>query len=530
MAAFAQGRAQALAAQFQQAELADGAELHASAVGAQGVAQARFHFTAVLALLHVDEVDDDEAAQVAQTALAGDFIGRFQVGARGGFFDVGAARGAGRVHVHRHQGFGVVDHDGAARRQVHGAAEGRFDLVLNLEAAEQRRVVAVTLDAVRRVRHHVGHELLGLFVDVVRVDQDFTHIRMEIVADGADHEAALLIDQVSAFAALGGIVNRRPELEQVVQVPLQFRRSAANAGGARDQAHALGVVQALEVLFELFAVFTLDAAADATTPWVVGHQNHIAAGQRNEGGERCALVAALFLFHLHQQRLAFADDVIDARGARVGAFFEEAAGNFLEGQEAVAFFAVIHKAGFEAGLDAGHNGLVDVAFALFAAFDFGFKVDQFLAIDNGQATLFGLRRIDEHAFHRFIHSSSVSAKACASADRCRAVEGTGRERNRPGRRSNQSFGRRRRVALARALHPAGSRAAGAPPGPAQRQRPAQHCSKLAVWSGRRLKTEAGWGSGMRVGWRVGREALLAGQRRRKPCWGCRAAGNKGLAA
>jgi hypothetical protein len=59
------------------------------------------------------------------------------------------------------QRLGVVDHDGAAAGQVHRAAEGRLDLVLDLEAAEQRRVVAVALHAIGRLRHHVVHELLA---------------------------------------------------------------------------------------------------------------------------------------------------------------------------------------------------------------------------------------------------------------------------------------------------------------------------------------------------------------------------------
>jgi hypothetical protein len=145
--AFGQRRAQALAAHFHQAELADRAELHAGAVLPQRVAQAVFHFAAVLRLFHVDEVDDDQAAQVAQAHLAGHFVGGFQVGAGGGFLDVAALDGAGRVDVDRDQRFGVVDHDGAAGRQLHFAGVGRFDLVLDLEAAEQRRVVAVALHA-----------------------------------------------------------------------------------------------------------------------------------------------------------------------------------------------------------------------------------------------------------------------------------------------------------------------------------------------------------------------------------------------
>jgi hypothetical protein len=74
------------------------------------------------------------------------------------------------------QRFGVVDHDGAAAGQLHRAGVGRLDLVLDLEAAEQRCVVAVALDAGRVLGHHVRHELLGLFVHVVGVDQDVADV------------------------------------------------------------------------------------------------------------------------------------------------------------------------------------------------------------------------------------------------------------------------------------------------------------------------------------------------------------------
>ncbi len=307
---------EALAAHFHEAELADGAELHAGAVLPQRVAQAVFDFAAVLAFFHVDEVDDDQAAEVAQAHLAGHFVGGFQVGAGGGFFDVAALDGAGRVDVHADQRFGVVDHDGAARGQRDGAGVGRFDLVLDLEAAEQRRVVAVALDAGRVLRHHVGHELLGLVVDVVGVDEDVTDVVVEVVTDRADHQAGFLVDQEGTLAALGRAVNGAPQLEQVVQVPLQFGGAAADAGGARDDGHAVGVFQLVHVLLELGPVLALDAAAHATAARVVGHQHHVAAGQRDKGGQRRALVAALFLLDLDQQFLAFLDDVVDARLAR----------------------------------------------------------------------------------------------------------------------------------------------------------------------------------------------------------------------
>ena len=417
VAAFAQRGAQALAAEFQQAELADGAELHPGAVEAQRVPQARLHLAAVLALLHVDEVDHDQAAQVAQPHLAGDFVGRFQVGAGGGFFDVAAAGGAGRVDVDGHQRFGVVDDDGAARRQVHRAAEGRLDLVLDLEAAEQRRVVTVALHAICRLRHHVVHELLRLIVDVVGVDQDLADVGGEVVADRADHQRRLLVDQERTLARLRSAVDGGPQLEHVVQVPLQLGGRAADARGAGDQAHALGVFQLLEVLLQLFAVFTLDAAADATAARVVGHQHQVAAGQRDEGGECGALVAALFLFHLNQQFLAFLDDLVDAGVLDVRAFLEIRAGDFLERQKTVAIFAVIDETGFQRRLDAGDDGLVDIALALFAPFKLGFEVEQFLPVDDRQTPLFRLRGVDQHALH--VHSKrDTSPSARKATHRC----------------------------------------------------------------------------------------------------------------
>ena len=77
----------------------------------------------------------------------------------------------------------------------------------------------------------------------------------------------------------------------------------------------------------------------------------------------------------------------------------------------MAVFAVVDETGFERGLDAGHDRLVDVALALFAAFDLGLEVHQLLAVDDRQAALFGLRRVDQHAFH--VHSFARRRRAGA---------------------------------------------------------------------------------------------------------------------
>ncbi len=230
--------------------------------------------------------------------------------------DVAALGGARRVDVDRDQRFGVVDHDRAARGQRHLPRVRGLDLVLDLEAREERDVVLVELDAVHVGRHHVAHELLRLLVDRFRVDQELADVRVEVVADRADDEARLLVDQVGAGLHLRGVLDRVPELHEVIHVPLQLFGGAADARGAGDDAHALRHVEAVDGVAQLVALLAFDAARDAAAARIVRHQDEIASRERDVGGEGCALVAALVLVDLDDQLLAFLELVLDPRACR----------------------------------------------------------------------------------------------------------------------------------------------------------------------------------------------------------------------
>ena len=397
--AFRQRRTQALARQFHQAEARDLAHLDAGAVVMQGVLEALLDFALVLGHFHVDEVDHDQAAQVAQAQLAGHFVGRFAVGVEGGGLDVRAARGARRVDVDGDQGFGVVDDDRAARRQRHGARVGGLDLVFDLEAREQRHVVAVAFYTMRHVRHHVRHELLRLVENLVGVDQDFADVRLEVVTDCADHQRAFLVDQEGTGRRLAGAFDRAPQLHQVVQVPLQFFDGAADAGGAGDHRHALRQVELVHGFAQFLALLAFDTARHAAAARVVRHQDQVAAGQRDEGGQCGALVAALFLLDLDHDFLAFLEGFLDRAVTHVDAIAEIGTSNFFEGEETVAVFAVGDEAGFEGGFDAGDDTLVDIGLALLATGGLDIDVDQFLAVDNRYAQLLLLRSVKQHSFH-----------------------------------------------------------------------------------------------------------------------------------
>ena len=61
-----------------------------------GLLEGLFHLRVVLAVHHVDEVDDDEPPEVAQAELAGDLLRRLHVRLEGGFLDVPLAGSPGR--------------------------------------------------------------------------------------------------------------------------------------------------------------------------------------------------------------------------------------------------------------------------------------------------------------------------------------------------------------------------------------------------------------------------------------------------
>src|SRR5690606_3133079 len=136
---------------------------------------------------------------------------------------------------------------------------------------------------------------------------------------------------------------------------------------------------------------------------------HVAPGQRNEGGQRGALVAAFFLVHLDDDFLAFAQQFLEAGLVRVDPGLEVVAGDFLQRQEAVALAAVFDEGGLERGLEPGDAALVDVGLLLFLRRLLDVDVLRGLAIDDRDPQFFRLRRVDEHSFHCGVPRALVRA-------------------------------------------------------------------------------------------------------------------------
>ena len=108
-----------LAGHLHQPERGDLGDLVLGAVPAQALGEPAQHQLAVALQHHVDEVDDDDAADVAQPELADDLLGRLQVVAGDRLLEVAALPGVlAGVDVDDRHRLGAVDHQRAAGGQV----------------------------------------------------------------------------------------------------------------------------------------------------------------------------------------------------------------------------------------------------------------------------------------------------------------------------------------------------------------------------------------------------------------------------
>jgi hypothetical protein len=166
----------ALARHLDEAQRREAVDGHAGAVGCERLLELREHGVAVRIVIHVDEVDDDDPAEIAQAQLPRDDLRGLEVRLEDRVVEAAARDEAAGVHVDGRQRLGLVDDEIAAALQRDAAREGALDLVLDAVEVEQRAIAGVVLDAVRDGQCVVEREGLHALVGLARVDDD--HLRL----------------------------------------------------------------------------------------------------------------------------------------------------------------------------------------------------------------------------------------------------------------------------------------------------------------------------------------------------------------
>src|ERR1017187_5037480 len=280
-----------LAGHLHEAELRDVEDAGLGLVATDAFAHLLRDLLLVVAVAHVDEVDDDEAADVAEAKLAADFLRGFEIGLQDRRVQVLLRFMATRVDVDCHERFCFIDADVAARLEPDLTAESVLDLFLDVEPAEDWRGFVVEPDLAAGAAADLPDHVADAFIGVLVVHHDAIHFLGQEIAHGALDQIGLLEDAIRRRLRLDFFLNRLPRLQQQFEVADEVALLLVFAHGADDDAHALGNAKALQDLFQAltFAV-VFNLARDATLR-VERHQHEVAAGDADVGGDPRALGA-----------------------------------------------------------------------------------------------------------------------------------------------------------------------------------------------------------------------------------------------
>ena len=257
-------RAHALAGHLNHAEVRDLQRGGLGTIAAQIAFQARFNLAPVLGHAHVDQVVDDDSAQVAQAQLPGDFINGFTIGVVGVGLTIACTAALATVHIDRHHGFGLVNDQCSARRQRHFARVNLLNLPFNAERFEDWRN-AVVVQKPRRVdrRHHL-QEGLGAREGAFAVHHDGIDAVVGDVADGANQQIAFRVQGAGRAGGTHASLHGLPQALQINGVALQLRLGAVEASSAQNETEARWQFKAVQDAAHFAAlVFVFHLAADA---------------------------------------------------------------------------------------------------------------------------------------------------------------------------------------------------------------------------------------------------------------------------
>ena len=307
-----QARAPTLARQLDQSEAGDSPDLDPGAIFLERVLELLLDSAVVPRLIHVDEVDDDQAGEVPQSKLARGFLCGFEIGSERGRLDIALTGRPPGVDVDGHQGLSLVDHQVAARLQRRDRRIDLTEVILDLVLHEEGDWLPIRLHLSRLRRHQHAHEIAGLAKPRFALDKDLIDVLVIEVPDGPLHEVLFLVDQGWRHGMKGSLANVLPKAQQIVIVALDLRLGAFGARRADDQAHALRDIQSLDDRLEPLAIRRRgDLPGNAPAPGRIRHQDAVTPCKGQIGRQGRALVAALFLDHLDQHDLAAPDDLLD---------------------------------------------------------------------------------------------------------------------------------------------------------------------------------------------------------------------------
>src|SRR5208337_4844708 len=137
------------------------------------------------------------------------------------------ARSAAGINVDRYQRFRLIEHDVAARAQLHNGRKHGIELTLDSMAGEDRQPVPVRFHVLGMARHEHAHKLSGFLVGHLTRNKNFVDLLVIEVADRTLDQGAFLIDEFWCRRFEREVAYRLPQSQEIFEIPLDLGLSTA---------------------------------------------------------------------------------------------------------------------------------------------------------------------------------------------------------------------------------------------------------------------------------------------------------------
>ena len=230
----------ALARHLENAEVGDRDRGRSGLVALERPAELGLDLRAVLGRLHVDEVHHDKPADVPEPELPSDLARGLEVRQANHRRAASSPARAAGVHVDHCHGLGLLDDDRPAVRERDAAVDQRLHQLLDAEAREDGLVALVELARLAHGRRVLVDETLRALVGVACVEPDFVGARDQVVAERANGEIGLLVEEGRRGDGAREFADPIPPRQEVVGVLPEFARVGGARLGADHEAEVLG--------------------------------------------------------------------------------------------------------------------------------------------------------------------------------------------------------------------------------------------------------------------------------------------------
>lgn len=356
-------------------------------------------------VLHIDEVDDDDPADVPKPELANDLIGSLEVGAKNRLFEIALTDVVSRIDIDGNERLGGVNDNVTARRKTHGASERRIDRRLQVVGLKQWCPVPVEPDSLGQLRRCLLQERDGLVVEYLVVDQEELEPVREHVSDKTQGQVHLRIHDFGRNPLVDLVFHVLPQPKKELEIGNEVLLVHAHRHSPHNHAETVGDMRCDDVV-QPVPLGLADLAGNAHE-LRERHQHQESSGQGDLGTDPRTLGAHRVLQDLQHDLLPTLEQRLDVATRKVLHTFRS--NNLVDIEEGVLLQPDVNECSLHPGQDILDLAEVDIAYnGPLRTLDMEF--DEFPILEKRNTRLVGIVR-DKHLALNVGHATLLSERS-----------------------------------------------------------------------------------------------------------------------